>query len=79
MLEQELARQQEALLSQHRAAACDLEEDEQKLTSVQSELQTSRTGDRKLLRQLLKQPIRRQCYIHTHTYCISIYCVCVCV
>lgn len=48
MLEQELEKQQEALLSQHIAVTCDLEEDERKLTSVQAELQTNRTGDRKL-------------------------------
>lgn len=80
MLEQELAKQQEALQSQRSAAACDLEEDEQKLTSVRSELQTSRTGDRKLLRQFLKQPTRGQGYTHTHTHTVLIYTVlCVCV
>lgn len=82
LLEQELVTQQEALLSQHSAAACNLEEDEQKLTSVRSELQTNRTGDRKTLTvstavKAANQRAGLYTHTHTYTYCICIFCVCV--
>lgn len=67
VLVQELAKQQGALLSQHGAAACELEEDERKLASVRSELQTNRAGDRKPL-TAVNQPIRGQGCFYSHCH-----------
>ncbi|XP_075881645.1 uncharacterized protein LOC142887705 isoform X5 [Nelusetta ayraudi] len=55
LCKQELGKQQGALLSQHCAAACDLEEDERKLASVRSELQANRAELKQVLLELLRE------------------------
>lgn len=73
--------QQQALLSDHSAAACNLTEDKQKLISVQSELQTNRAGNKNSAHdppeQTLTtsfQPIRG---LDNSNHLLDFHCVCV--
>lgn len=74
-LEQELEEQQVALLSQRSAAACHLEEEEEKLAELRAELQTNRTGDRKPL--AAPTAANQRAGLHRHTHCRYVVCVCV--